>query len=831
MTINTFSFPDIRPPITNIQEQNPQQRVPRSTGSTVQTAQPNAGNAPEAASATQTAATHTTPAVSDETHAEQSKSSISWVTYQHGVNLAEAIEPGSSKQMTRNELMAYPGKLMSESVTSEQTLLIAGTRVGPALEWAVANGILVQNTQYTQKDIDTALSAVDQHMEQMEKALNSLTAPHPMRKDYYTHSEIYTAHDIENKSEQYKKYPVAVYDEKKFHDDFKSDLQDKKTAYANVIAQVLSTLSVEDRATINTGQVNVYGLTPAGPEVEPERGVFLLEVVNNGKRTSYEVNTLLGTACRRANYNGVFSGAAVIGKKRSPDGTEANEFTVWDRPNIQSPKYRPKAERQEGQSPSNEPFHSSLYVLKPLGVLPKPDANKNEQSSPNTLISNRFNDIGAMVSDKLFYVNEDALLELAKDDPARVTPQEAKDRAYVKKFDERRKVIGEFLKGFVPFWNALDAFVAGRPLEGIAQMLIDVLSFVAPVGKVVNGLVKFATRVFKSVLPKFAKVSKQFASYSFKPGATGVKWEGGVQGVKWTKNTSSNVSKAVEQFRANAAPISKANSPVREIEFEGAKYFVADKPDAGDGVHYVLRETKPGDPTQLVSSGKIVKPDPAGRWQKFGSAAEDLASTTIKQMGGPMNELSVLGGELHTFTDAYKGGTRLNVVAHGVERSAAEVSAGVPSKVIVDNKLYTATELVAHLKAQGIDPAHSRYDSVRLMICYAAEGSENSFAREFQRAVGKPVKAFEGKVTTSNGSTIMESVRSSLEQDYRALYPDLSKEDIELLVTAKLETLYSGKAVFINKADGTLVQVQSAPQGATIGQQILRVEYKPVIFN
>lgn len=615
MTINTFSFPDIRPPITNIQEQNPQQRVPRST---VQTAQPNAGNAPEAASATQTAATHTTPTLSDETHAEQSKSSISWVNYQHGVNLAEAIEPGSSKRMTRNELMAYPGKLMSESVTSEQTLLIAGTRVGPALEWAVANGILVQNTQYTQKDIDTALSAVDQHMEQMEKALNSLTAPHPMRKDYYTHSEIYTAHDIENKSEQYKKYPVAVYDEKKFHDDFKSDLQDKKTAYANVIAQVLSTLSVEDRATINTGQVNVYGLTPAGPEVEPERGVFLLEVVNNGKRTSYEVNTLLGTACRRANYNGVFSGAAVIGKKRSPDGTEANEFTVWDRPNIQSPKYRPKAERQEGQSPSNEPFHSSLYVLKPLGVLPKPDANKNEQSSPNTLISNRFNDIGAMVSDKLFYVNEDALLELAKDDPARVTPQEEKDRAYVKKFDERRKVIGEFLKGFVPFWNALDAFVAGRPLEGIAQMLIDVLSFVAPVGKVVNGVVKFATRVFKSVLPKFAKVSKQFASYSFKPGTTGVKWEGGVQGVKWTKNTSSNVSKAVEQFRANATPMSKTHSPVREIEFNGAKYFVAEKPDAGDGVHYLLRVPDPKDPTKLVSSSIVGGPDEAGTWTRRG---------------------------------------------------------------------------------------------------------------------------------------------------------------------------------------------------------------------
>jgi hypothetical protein len=826
MNTNASSFPDIRAPVTHFQEQNPQQRVPRSDGSTVQPAQPNASTALEAAGGVQSAATSITPA-SSETHTEQSKSSMSWVNYQQGVNLAEAVEPGSSKRMTRNELMAYPGKLMSEAVTPEQTLLIAGARVGPALEWAVANDILVQNAQYSQKDIDTALSALDQQMEKKEKAINSLAAPHPMRKDYYTHSEMYTAHDIESKSEQYIKYPVAVYDEKKFDDDFKADLKDKKSAYSSVIAEVLSTLPLEDRNTINKGQVNVYGLTPAGPEAEPERGVFLLAVVNDGKKTCYEVNTLLGTASRRDDYKSVFSGTGVIGKKRLADGTEASEFTAWHRPNIQEPKYRPKVDLPNGQPVNNEPFHSSLYVLKPLGVLPKPDANEHEQTAPNTFNSKRFNGIGDIVADKLFYVNEEALLEQAKDDPERVTAQEAKDRKYVKKFDERRK----FLKGFVPFWNGIEAFIAGRPLQGIAHLLIDVLSFVAPVGKVASGVVKGVSRIVKSVLPKFAKVSKEFASYSFNPGATGVKWEGGVQGIKWAKNTSSNASKAVEQFRANAAPISKANSPVREIEFEGAKYFVAEKPDAGDGVHYVLRETKPGDPTQLVSSGKIAKPDPAGQWQKFGSATEDLASTTIKQMGGPMNELSVLGGELHTFTDAYKGGTRLNVVAHGVERSAAEVSAGAPSKVLVNGKTYTAKELVAHLKAQHIDPAHARYDSVRLMICYAAEGGENSFAREFQRAVGKPVKAFEGKVTTSYGSTKMEVIRAYLEQDFRSVHTTLDQAGIDLLVTAKIETLYSGKAVFINKADGTLLQVQSAPQGATIGQHIFRIEYKPVHFN
>lgn len=47
---------------------------------------------------------------SQDTAAGQPKSSAIWVNYQHGVNLAEAIEPGSSKRMTRAELIAFPGK-------------------------------------------------------------------------------------------------------------------------------------------------------------------------------------------------------------------------------------------------------------------------------------------------------------------------------------------------------------------------------------------------------------------------------------------------------------------------------------------------------------------------------------------------------------------------------------------------------------------------------------------------------------------------------------------------------------------------------------------------
>ena len=57
---------------------------------------------------------------------------------------------------------------------------------------------------------------------------------------------------------------------------------------------------------------------------------------------------------------------------------------------------------------------------------------------------------------------------------------------------------------------------------------------------------------------------------------------------------------------------------MREIEFLGKKFFVADTPDAGDGVHYVLRVTDPHDPVKLASSGIIVKADESGQWRRAG---------------------------------------------------------------------------------------------------------------------------------------------------------------------------------------------------------------------
>lgn len=584
---------------------------------------------------------HIASTAQHETPAGYPKSSMTWVNYQHGVNLAEAIEPGSSKRMSREELIAYAAKMNAESVTNEQALLIAGTRVGPALEWAVANGVLTQKTNYGQEDVHTALSALDQHLSEMEQAVGSLATPSPLRKNYFIGSEMYSAHDIKDKSEQYKKYPVAVYDEKKFDADFKADLESKKAAYGTVIKHLISTLPMEERRALEYGQVGIYALKPAVSGAEREREIFVMKVIHNGQTTVYEVNPQQGTINRRDHYKKLFTGTAVIGRKTTTEGAAAGEFTVWDRPNTQALKYQPTVDRQNSRLPNNEPFHSALYVLEPVGELTKPLADNNQQAAPNTLTSRRFSDIANIVSSTLFYVKEDDLLTLAKDDPERVTAQETKDREYVK----NRKGLGKVLKGFVPFWSGIEALVAGRTIEGVSRIWIDILSSMLPVEKALGSLIKSGTRLIKSALPKFAKLTNNFANYSFKPGIRGVDWKDGVQGLTWSPRASTNVSKGIAQFRLNGLDLPRFNPGVREIEFNGAKYFVADKPDAGDGVHYLLRVAKPDDPTQLVSSGKIARPDDAGVWVRRGviggGRKTDTLGATRQQLQAQLNDIKI----------------------------------------------------------------------------------------------------------------------------------------------------------------------------------------------
>ncbi|WP_411389156.1 hypothetical protein [Pseudomonas sp. MPB23] len=607
-------------------------RTKRSVGSHAvdNSEAPKSASGPSAANPLQVTGGSSAHAGKNNAPTELSKSSVSWVSFQHGVNLAEAIEPGSSKRMTQDELIALPGKMSAMAVTPEQELFVASTRIGPALEWAVANGVLEEKTDFSQTDIQKALAALDQHLEKVAGAIGSLSTPMPMRKDYFTGTQLVSpikGHDDPDN----KKYPVAIYDDQKFGEDFKADLATKKTAYATIIQYTLSTLSPADQMAIAHGEVGVYAMKSPGEGGELERSTFLIKAVHKGKTTVYEVNPERGTVIKRDNYVGIFEGHSVIGKQRLPDGSYSNAFTAWPKPSIQGQRYETKVDRQAGARPDNTPFFAQLYTLEPLAIIPPPAQGSAAEPNHQAQFVERAGQIGTKVSETLFYMKDLDLLYKAEEDPERVTEAEKADRDNYQTFKEDREKRREILKGFVPFWRGIEAIVAGRPLEGIGQIWIDLLSLMLPVEQVAAGLTRGAIRLVKPIIPKFLKPSVNFASYSLKPGVAGVKWEGGVQGLTWAPNASKKAAQGIEQFKVTAGPLPRSQPGVRQIELNGVKYFVSGKPDAGDGMHYVLRVEKPDDPTKLVSSGKIAKPDDAGVWRRRGVEGGGKISQAFSQ--------------------------------------------------------------------------------------------------------------------------------------------------------------------------------------------------------
>ena len=119
------------------------------------------------------------------------------------------------------------------------------------------------------------------------------------------------------------------------------------------------------------------------------------------------------------------------------------------------------------------------------------------------------------------------------------------------------------------------------------------------------------------------------------------------------------------------------------------------------------------------------------------------------KLGGTMENLKEAGDGLFTFADLNKKDTkvRLNILAHGEEPNTWTLSTDTktPTRILYNGKPHTPQELLDTLKAKGVDP--SEYDNVRLLMCYSGNGKENSFAAEFSKLIGKPVKGYEGTLS------------------------------------------------------------------------------------
>jgi hypothetical protein len=105
-------------------------------------------------------------------------SSIAWVNFVHGVNLAQALEPGLLHRLSFQQLIDLPLR-QSENASNELMQLIALTRAEPAQRWAAAAAL----GDLTVVSITEALSTLDNSTQELSQAISQLNAQPEPRLD------------------------------------------------------------------------------------------------------------------------------------------------------------------------------------------------------------------------------------------------------------------------------------------------------------------------------------------------------------------------------------------------------------------------------------------------------------------------------------------------------------------------------------------------------------------------------------------------------------------------------------------------------------------------
>ncbi|WP_434604905.1 deaminase domain-containing protein [Pseudomonas sp. R1-7] len=98
------------------------------------------------------------------------RSSIVWVNFIHGVQLANAVDPTLLQRLSGQQLMDLPAKYIDEG-TAEDLNLVSLTRVQPALAWAVTNGFVPERT-----DANYSVQAIERAMQKLDEAMTELSS-------------------------------------------------------------------------------------------------------------------------------------------------------------------------------------------------------------------------------------------------------------------------------------------------------------------------------------------------------------------------------------------------------------------------------------------------------------------------------------------------------------------------------------------------------------------------------------------------------------------------------------------------------------------------------
>lgn len=259
-----------------------------------------------------------------------------WVNFIHGVSLANALDPDWAPTLTFEALIQLPTNL-SKGATVEQLTLLAATRAGPGLTWAVANGFLPWNAEKTYSLLEIALStsALDDHLAKAVSTAEGMTREVPDRfkiahekvnelfgdgaellkkrlmhpvaiKDRFRHSanhpdiysgaqyylmDIFAAGDLINGLDKFQ--PITPNDQeavngaftltvqpligidilKIFEDQYRVYESQAKRAYSFIVDSLWAQIPAEDRRALQRGRVKIHTLRTFSGKLAGMEGV------------------------------------------------------------------------------------------------------------------------------------------------------------------------------------------------------------------------------------------------------------------------------------------------------------------------------------------------------------------------------------------------------------------------------------------------------------------------------------------------------------------------------------------------------------------------------
>lgn len=553
------------------------------------------------------------------------------------------------------------------------------------------------------------------------------------------------------------------------------------------IKHLISTLPLEDRQNLEYGKVTVakeMDLARTNTQ-QPRRsrtteGSVLVKTEYNGQIHTYEINRLKGEIIRRRDLGDFPTGQRDVGGRHA---------------------------------------YKAFEIIMPDGLY---TSGVNNERSGATGVPSSFN------SERTAFIADAIVKDL--DLPAVKT--QAKGATT---FDTERPTYEagvEFVLNLIPLRSSIVKFQKGDLAEGLNDLGMDIFGFLIGVGTAAKA--GKAAMAGASALGKAAHVMKII-------GRTAIGSLNPVSGLDdLAKGVWSGARKTV--FAANKG-INYLRGAARNVDVLG----VIKSHDIAQGTFKSAQGISEGkamarfdettqhwyayDPRTNQAYGKPLENFVAEHSSPVSSNANSLLQTGLSQdnvvsMGGRMKNVRFIGPEIHTFEDTYKGTKRLNVTVHGDAPRPGNLFLFNGTKAYIDDVPYDAKGLLALLKSEGVSP--EQFDNVRLLVCYGANGISKSFAKDFQKLIKRPVKAFEGEVMLNYGSTAVTADRVEVLKETTRMFPNAKPQHIQRMADWRLRKEFkTGAPHDVLKEHGKKIIIDVTPLEGPPTFIPGRINYRP----